>query len=478
MLKQQARKIAAFLYAADLTAALASLTAAYGLRSVLLPKLLPRLFPTGLFDFSFYLTLAGPIVVIWTALLFASGAYRSKRTAGLKDEMGLVARVAVTGSVLLTLVVFGARWDFISRPFLLIFCGMDVVVTVSVRLLIRLVARRVRAAGLNYRTVVLVGDTQRARSIERLMHEHAWWGLKIVGVVRHAADPPGQGGGEVPVLGTLDDFPAILASQPIDEVILTVDKAELEKLEDVFLLCEKMGVRNRLVLDFFPHVFAHVTLEEFQGTPFLTFSTTPGDDVALLVKRGLDVGLSVVLGALYSVPVLLSALLIRLSSKGPAFFRQTRCGLNGRPFTIVKLRTMVDGADERLSEVAHLNEHDGPVFKASDDPRVTPLGRFIRRFSLDEAPQFLNVLKGEMSLVGPRPPTPEEVACYEEWQRRRLSMKPGVTGLWQVSGRNDILDFGEWMELDLAYIDNWSLGLDMKILLRTVPAVLGGKGAR
>ena len=139
---------------------------------------------------------------------------------------------------------------------------------------------------------------------------------------------------------------------------------------------------------------------------------------------------------------------------------------------------MVDGADEKLSEVAHLNEHDGPVFKAADDPRVTTLGRFIRRFSLDEAPQFWNVLKGEMSLVGPRPPTPEELVRYQEWHRRRLSMKPGVTGLWQVSGRSDILDFDEWMELDLAYIDTWSLGLDLKILVRTIPAVLGGKGAR
>lgn len=479
MLKQQARKIAALLYAADLTSALAALSIAYWLRSVVLPKLLPKVFPTGLFDLSYYLVLAGPIVVIWTALLFALGAYRSKRTAGLKDEMWLSARVATTGTVLLTLVVFGARWDFISRPFLLIFFALDVMLGVSVRLLIRLVARQVRAAGLNYRTVVLVGDTQRARAMARLFHEHGWWGFKTLGVVReHPADAPGVASADLPVLGTLEELPAILANHAVDEVVLTVDKGELEKLEDVFLLCEKMGVRTRLVLDFFPHVFAHVTLEEFQGTPLLTFSTVPGDDMALLVKRGLDIALSIVLGALYSIPVIVSAALIRLSSKGPAFFQQTRCGLNGRPFTLFKLRTMVDGADEKLSEVAHLNEHDGPVFKAADDPRVTPLGRFVRRFSLDEAPQFWNVLKGEMSLVGPRPPTPDELVRYQEWHRRRLSMKPGVTGLWQVSGRNDILDFDEWMELDLAYIDNWTLGLDIKILLRTIPAVLGGRGAR
>ena len=479
MLKQQARKVAALLYAADLVSALAALTIAYWLRSFLLPRLLPRVFPTGLFELSYYLVLAGPIVVIWTALLFALGAYRSKRTAGLKSEMWLRARVALTGSVLLTLVVFGARWDFISRPFLLIFVGLDLALSVSVRLLVRLLARRVRAAGLNYRTVVLVGDTQRARAMARLIHEHAWWGFKILGVVRERpVDGPVPSPADLPLLGTLEDFPSILANHAVDEVILTVDKGELEKLEEVFLLCEKMGVSTRLVLDFFPHVFAHVTLEEFQGTPLLTFSTVPGDDFALLVKRAMDIVLSVVLGALYSIPVIVSAILIRLGSKGPAFFQQTRCGLNGRPFILFKLRTMVDGADEKLSEVAHLNEHDGPVFKAADDPRVTTLGRFIRRFSLDEAPQFWNVLKGEMSLVGPRPPTPEELVRYQEWHRRRLSMKPGVTGLWQVSGRSDILDFDEWMELDLAYIDNWSLGLDLKILVRTIPAVLGGKGAR
>ena len=257
-----------------------------------------------------------------------------------------------------------------------------------------------------------------------------------------------------------------------------MDRGDLPKLEDIFLLCEEMGVKTRLVLDFFPHVLARVELEELQGTPLLTFSTTPTDDFALLIKRGVDVGLSILVVVVSAVPVLLAALLIKLTSRGPVLFRQTRCGLNGRPFTLLKLRTMVHGAEERLPEVKHLNSHEGPVFKAVNDPRVTRFGRLVRRFSLDELPQLWNVLRGEMSLVGPRPPLPEEVARYERWQRRRLSMKPGVTGLWQVSGRNDIPGFEEWMALDLAYIDNWSLALDAKILLRTIPTVLSGRGAR
>ena len=480
MLKQQARSVAATLYAVDLLTTLAALAAAHFLRGSVLPVLFPKVFPSGLHPFSLYLVLAGPIVLIWSALLFVTSSFRSRRTSGLKTEMSHVARVSLGGTVALTLVVYAARWDFISRPFLFLFGAVGVLFLALERLAVRLLARKIRIRGYNFRTVVLVGDTPRARAMARRIREHPWWGLRLLGIVRESSeDGPSPGAVEgIPVLGTLADFPAILTANPVDEVILTVDRGQLEKFEEVFLRCEEMGVRTRLVLDFFPHVLARVELEEFEGTPLLTFSTTPDDDLSLTAKRALDVSLSVLLGLVYFVPVTFAALLIRLGSRGPALFRQTRCGLNGRPFTLFKLRTMVDGADDRLTEVVHLNEHDGPVFKAQRDPRVTAMGRLVRRFSLDEAPQFWNVLKGEMSLVGPRPPLPDEVSRYELWQRRRLSMKPGVTGLWQVSGRNEILDFEQWMELDLAYIDNWSIGLDLKILLRTVPAVLSGRGAR
>ncbi|MCK6682814.1 MAG: sugar transferase [Thermoanaerobaculia bacterium] len=479
MLKQRARTVAAFLYAADLVSILAAFVAAYFIRSELLTSFFPgRL--TKLAPFSLYLTLAGPIVVIWTVLLVLGRAYKSHRTSGLRDEAAVVLKVSAMGTVLLALFVYGARWDFISRPFLAIFCGLSILFLTIERLTVRMTARRVRALGFNYRSVVLLGDTPRADNMARLIHQHPWWGLRLLGVIREkpAASPQGTTAGGIPILGTVQDFPAIVTSFPIDEVILAVDRGDLERLEDVFLMCEEMGVRTRLVLDFFPHVIARVELEEFQGTPLLTFTTTPADDFAMMAKRVMDVALAILLGAIYLVPIALSALLIKISSRGPAFFKQTRCGLNGRPFTLFKLRTMIEGAEEQLQDVFHLNEHEGPAFKSKADPRITRLGRFIRRFSLDEAPQFWNVLKGEMSLVGPRPPIPEEVVRYERWQRRRLSMKPGLTGLWQVSGRNDIPSFDHWMELDLAYIDNWSLGLDVKILLKTIPAVLGGKGAR
>jgi len=221
---------------------------------------------------------------------------------------------------------------------------------------------------------------------------------------------------------------------------------------------------------------ARIEIEELDGIPFLTFTTTPSNETQLAFKRLLDIGVSLSLLGIAAPVITLVALMIKITSPGSVFFKQKRLGLNGRKFTLYKFRTMIEDAHERRGEVEHLNEMTGPVFKSKSDPRVTPVGRILRRFSLDELPQLWNVLKGDMSLVGPRPPIPEEVESYHRWHRRRLSMKPGLTCLWQISGRNNI-DFDHWMQLDLQYIDNWSPSLDFKILLRTIPAVLSGRGA-
>jgi len=229
-------------------------------------------------------------------------------------------------------------------------------------------------------------------------------------------------------------------------------------------------------MNFFSNRVARIEIEELEGIPFLTFTTTPSNETQLALKRLLDVAISMMLLALTLPALVIAALGIKLSSPGSVLFKQERIGLNGRSFLLYKFRTMIEDAHERRGEVSHLNEMSGPVFKLKDDPRVTTIGRILRRFSLDELPQLWNVLKGDMSIVGPRPPIPEEVASYHRWHRRRLSMKPGLTCLWQISGRNNI-DFDRWMQLDLQYIDNWSPALDLKILLRTIPAVLLGRGA-
>jgi lipopolysaccharide/colanic/teichoic acid biosynthesis glycosyltransferase len=210
--------------------------------------------------------------------------------------------------------------------------------------------------------------------------------------------------------------------------------------------------------------------------PLLTFSTTPENEFLLLLKRVVDLVMALALSAVLSPVCVLLALAIRLTSRGSILYRQTRCGLGGRRFTLYKFRSMRPDAHLQLRELMPLNELDGPVFKIRDDPRCTPVGRIMRKFSLDELPQLINILKSDMSFVGPRPPLPEEVARYEPWQRRRLRMKPGLTCLWALEGRNK-LNFRRWMELDLQYIDTWSPGLDWKILLRTIPVVLLGRGA-
>jgi len=232
----------------------------------------------------------------------------------------------------------------------------------------------------------------------------------------------------------------------------------------------------RFALNIFPHTKAKVDLEDLDGVPLLTFSTSPNSQLQLMAKRATDVTLSALLLFLGMPVVLVIALLVKITSGGSILFRQTRCGLNGRFFTLYKFRTMIEDAEARRRDLWHLNEMNGPVFKVRNDPRVTAFGRFLRKFSLDELPQLWNVLRGDMSLVGPRPPIPEEVAQYQRWQRRRLAMKPGLTCLWQISGRNE-LDFNRWIELDLEYIDSWSPSLDWKILWKTIPVVLSGRGA-
>jgi exopolysaccharide biosynthesis polyprenyl glycosylphosphotransferase len=234
-------------------------------------------------------------------------------------------------------------------------------------------------------------------------------------------------------------------------------------------------VRTRVAVDFFPHVNSDVYLDRYGDTPFLTFAAAPHDEVRLFIKRAIDVIVAAAALAVLMPVMGLIAGLIRLTSAGPAIFSQIRCGLNGRRFRFYKFRSMVENAEELKAGLSHLNEKE-IVFKIPNDPRMTRLGRWLRKFSIDEWPQLWNVLKGDMSLVGPRPAVPEEVERYQRWQRRRLRMRPGLTCLWAIGGR-DQLDFETWMKMDMQYIDNWSLSLDWKILVRTIPYVLLGRGA-
>ena len=260
-------------------------------------------------------------------------------------------------------------------------------------------------------------------------------------------------------------------------MVLPAPRRFLHAVEDSIATCEEMGAKIFLLADFFNLKIARQQFRFLFNQPALFYSTGPAKDGSLFFKYALDRILASSILILVFPLMFLATLLVKLTSPGPVLFRQTRCGLNGKKFTLYKFRTMVANAEELKSDLLDKNEMSGPVFKLADDPRLTKIGKLLRKSSIDELPQLFNVLKGEMSLVGPRPPLPVEVAEYDRWQRRKLSIKPGLTCLWQVNGRNKI-DFEHWMRLDLHYIDNWSLWLDAKILLKTVPAVLTGLGAK
>ncbi|NJL27672.1 MAG: sugar transferase, partial [Thermoanaerobaculia bacterium] len=413
----------------------------------------------------------------------ALGRYRSHRTVALGEEAQALIRVCATGLAILALAIYSLRLDQrllkddeISRLWVLLFAVFACLLLMSEKLALRTLSRYVRSRGFNYRTVLIVGTNSAARALADSIRNHRYWGYRILGFVTQNGERAGSTLDGLPILGAIDDILDIVEKGPVDDVVFAVSRRDLNRMEDLFLALHEQGISTRFALNLFPHTRARVRMEELDGVPLLTFSTAPEQLVPMLAKRAIDVSVALLLMLLAMPVVLAIGILIKITSSGQVLYRQTRCGLNGRLFTLYKFRTMVEGAEDRQAELLHLNEMNGPVFKLERDPRVTRFGRILRRFSLDELPQLWNVLRGDMSLVGPRPPIPDEVAQYERWQRRRLSMKPGLTCLWQVSGRNQI-DFDRWMELDLEYIDSWSPWLDLKILARTVPAVLTGRGA-
>ena len=480
MLRQKATLIARIVYFVDLALTTLAFFSAFYLRNLIFPLLDPSRFPTGLYPLREYLKVFPIVLIIWSVLLFTYHSYHSHRTIPVSREALTILRVVVVGNVILATLAYLIPLRQLSRAWFILFGLFSALFLVVEKIAVRVIARYFRAKGLNYRTILIVGTGRRAIEVAKTIEGHKYWGYKILGFVSDG-HRLSNGWARYRVFGTVPELRALLekglsVAEPIDEIVFAVTRKKLDEMKQIFLYCEELGIRARVAMNFFQNRVARIEIEELEGIPFLTFTTTPSNETQLAFKRLLDIGVSSILLVLAAPVILIAALCIKLSSPGSVLFKQKRVGLNGRSFTLYKFRTMIADAHERRSEVDHLNEMNGPVFKAKGDPRVTPIGRVLRKFSLDELPQLWNVLKGDMSLVGPRPPIPEEVASYHRWHRRRLSMKPGLTCLWQISGRNEI-DFDRWMQLDLQYIDNWSPTLDFKILLRTIPAVLSGRGA-
>ncbi len=419
-------------------------------------------------------------VATWVTAGYWLNVYSSVDAPRIRAILRDTARQVGYGALaFFVFIVFGLRLTHpISRPFLATFIVMSWLLLAGFRIAARnLVPVLSREFGLK-RYILVVGLGSRAKRLARTLEEYYEDGIRIAGFLAPPDTAPVPAsirlGREYPVL-PLDQLRAMMAQRVIDEIHFAVESDQLPSLEEVFLWCDVEGVCSRIAVDFFPHVNSDLALERIGATPLLTFTAAPNDEVLLLAKRSIDVALALVGMILLSPVFLLAAALIRLTSPGPVIFRQTRCGLNGRTFQLYKFRSMVEDAEERMHEVAHLNPKE-IVTKIPNDPRLTLVGKWLRKFSIDEIPQLVNVLKGDMSLVGPRPAIPSEVAQYKHWQRRRLRMRPGMTCLWAVQGR-DSVNFESWMRLDLQYIDGWSLGLDARIILLTIPQVLSGRAS-
>ena len=417
------------------------------------------------------------VVLISMVCFYWAGFYDAgRRTATLGGLVRRLARGFVTAFAFSSVVaLFALRTEHPSSAIAVGF-AVAFLAFVLQRLLLRAFLNYVRKRGRNLRHVVIVGAGRQAAKVAALIRSHAGWGFRIEGYLDDG-EPRAELPDAIPCLGRAEDLADLLDEEVVDRVFIAVPGRRLHEFESAVQECEEVGVPVHVAADLFENVLSQGRVEQLNGQPILTFDRVNHPMMGLALKRLFDVVVSAA-GLIVLSPVLaLVALAIKLTSRGPVFFVQERAGRNGRPFGTCKFRSMVLGAEDKKEDLEHLNEIDGPAFKIANDPRVTLMGRMLRRFSLDELPQLWNVLRGDMSLVGPRPLPVSEARACERWQKRRQSMRPGLTCLWQINGRSKITNFDQWARLDLEYIDRWSLGLDLKILALTAPAVMRGSGA-
>ncbi len=414
-------------------------------------------------------------LALWSAFAWTGDAYGSFRQHGAVQHAArlLLSNGLAVFSVFAILAL--VKRHEVNRSLVAMVGLMHFALVLPLRLSTRALLAYYTSKGYDRHFVLVGGALDEAVRIARRLD--AWPGrvFQVKGLVAEGASPPGELEG-YRVLGSLAEVPEIARREVVDEVFLVVTQPDLGPVLKAVRECDAMGVVVHLNLPVFEEIASRLETTAVDDRNFLTFSALPPREFQLFVKRAGDIAGSLLLLLLLSPVLLVTALAVALGSPGGAIFRQQRVGRNGRTFVLYKFRTMASGAEAQRAALEAKNELDGPAFKIKDDPRVTRLGRFLRKSSLDELPQLWNVLKGDMSLVGPRPLPDYEVEKFQPWHRRRMSMRPGITGLWQISGRNEVR-FDDWMRLDLEYIDRWSLWLDAAILLRTLPAVVLRKGA-
>ncbi len=412
-------------------------------------------------------------VALWPVVLWTQGLYRLRARWTARSEFIDVARATVMFAAVVLSLLFLFKLPDVSRAVLSAIFPLLAIAALTTRLALRGILLALRTRGRNTRFMLIVGTTPIGQEFADLVDSHHALGLQVIG---HLETGPTD---DVlitrPILGGLKDIEEVLHANVIDEVAICLPLSEWSRIDEIARLCEDEGKIVRIPMQMLERTLSSGRAEEFGGIPIYSLLNGPDRALGLLAKRALDLVGGTLLAAVMTPLMLLIAVLIARDSPGPAVFSQPRIGLHGRPFRVLKFRTMTRDAEDQLDDLTERNEISGPAFKITDDPRITRVGRWLRRTSLDELPQLWNVIIGEMSLVGPRPPLPAEVADYDVWHRRRLSMKPGMTGLWQIRARHET-DFDRWVETDLEYIDHWSFWLDLKIITQTIPAVFSRTG--
>ncbi|MGI8586859.1 MAG: sugar transferase [Chloroflexia bacterium] len=422
------------------------------------------------------------LTAITIIVFYAKGVYAQPRGTSWLDEMLKVAGGALTSVAVLILASLLTNPVLNSRLMFLFIYVATLLVFGAERFVIRRARMMLWKRGINIRRVLVVGSGYAGQRLMKDLMERADLGYTLAGYVEEEADSaawtvPMNGHGYPARLGRVDDVEQVIGAGQIEEVIVALPASDHQRIAEVVERCRRHRVSFRLVPDLFEIRFNQVQIDALNGIPLIGLKEVALRGGNLLIKRVLDVALSLLVLIITSPVLLVLGLLVKLEEpRADVFFKHERVGIGGRRFQLYKFRTMEADAEERKAELLAYNEASGPVFKMRNDPRITPIGRWLRHTSLDELPQILNILLGDMAWVGPRPPVPSEVELYSDWHRRRLELTPGLTGLWQVSGRSD-LSFDDMVKLDLFYAENWSLAFDIKILLMTIPAVLLGKGA-